>query len=435
MFPGKKILTVTMALALVMAILVAGLEAAKTAQAAPPIQEAAPQRATIPYVGQLNNAAGKPVADGVYDFTFSLYDAPERGNLLWTGTQAGVTVRGGSFLASLGSGAGLPKAVLDRKESWLTVSVRGPGEIGFTALAPRQLLPTAGPAAVSALSCPHSHFGDSWPGNQPAGPSILNMGTGDGLDVRTNGVPACSALPRWVLALSSRTRMTASKQQQIATKAPFTPTSPNGNGVWAVAGGGGIGVYGKGADGVGGYFESAQFDGLRATTLNPTDYWGAVILDGGLAVSGGCSGCSIAYRGLNGGSATLQRGDLVAAAGVEVDEVTGEPILLVRLASQPDDAVIGVALGAAASPSETQRTGKKAPAKKDTSVIAGGEYLNVMVSGLTQVRVGSTKIAVGEHLAPGRDGAIAATDATGSVARVLSVPDANGLAWAMVNAR
>ena len=65
--------------------------------------------------------------------------------MLWTGTQSGVTVRGGSFSASLGSGAGLPKAVLDRKESWLAVSVRGPGEIGFTALEPRQLLPTTGP--------------------------------------------------------------------------------------------------------------------------------------------------------------------------------------------------------------------------------------------------------------------------------------------------
>jgi hypothetical protein len=126
---------------------------------------------------------------------------------------------------------------------------------------------------------------------------------------------------------------------------------------------------------------------------------------------------------------------LVAADGVEVDAVSGEPILLVRLASQPDDAVIGVAIGAAVSPSETQRTGRKAPDEKDTSVIASGEYLNVMVSGLTQVRVGSEKIAVGEHLTPGADGAIAAADASKSVARVLSALDANGLAWAMVNAR
>ncbi len=116
MFPTKKILTITMALALVMAILFAGLGAAKTAHAAPLIQEKAPQSATIPYAGQLSSAAGQPVADGVYDFTFSLYDAPEGGNLLWTDTQSGVQVLGGDFSASLGGQGGLPKSVLDRKE-------------------------------------------------------------------------------------------------------------------------------------------------------------------------------------------------------------------------------------------------------------------------------------------------------------------------------
>ena len=167
MFPGKKTLTVTMALSLVVAILIAGLGAADATYAAPPTQEPAPHSTAIPYAGQLNNAAGQPVADGIYDFTFSLYDAPTGGDLLWTGTQAGVTVQGGSFSASLGSDTGLPKAVLDRKECWLAVSVRGPDESGFTALEPRQLLPTDGPAAVSALSCPHSHFTDSWPGSNP----------------------------------------------------------------------------------------------------------------------------------------------------------------------------------------------------------------------------------------------------------------------------
>ena len=58
MFPGKKILTVTMALALVMAILIAGLGAADTTYAAPPTQEPVPQSTAIPYAGQLNNAAG-----------------------------------------------------------------------------------------------------------------------------------------------------------------------------------------------------------------------------------------------------------------------------------------------------------------------------------------------------------------------------------------
>ena len=60
--------------------------------------------------------------------------------------------------------------------------MRGPDESAFTALEPRQLLPTDGPAAVSALSCPHSHFTDSWSGSNPAwGLYLSNTSTGDGL--------------------------------------------------------------------------------------------------------------------------------------------------------------------------------------------------------------------------------------------------------------
>ena len=115
---------------------------------------------------------------------------------------------------------------------------------------------------------------------------------------------------------------------------------------------------------------SENADGLQATTLTPASDWGIKVLAGGLLVSagglhvygglyayGGCTGCTIAYTGLNSGTAAIHRGDLVAAAGVDVDATTGEPILLVRLASQPNDAVIGVALGAAKSSSEAQRTG------------------------------------------------------------------------------
>jgi len=234
MFPGKKILTVTMALALVMAILVAGSGAAKTTHAAPPIQEAAPQSTAIPYAGKLNNAAGQPVADGVYDFTFSLYDTPERGNLLWTGAQAGVIVKGGSFSASLGGQAGLPKTVLDRKECWLAVSVRGPGEAGFTALEPRQLLPTDRPAAVNALSCPHSHFTDSWSGSNPEwGLYLENLSTGDGLRAYSNSTV-------WNYA--------AVFGANIATT------------------GSGTGVYGFSEKGLGMRAESKGSDGLEAVT-------------------------------------------------------------------------------------------------------------------------------------------------------------------------
>jgi hypothetical protein len=466
MFPGKKILTATMSFAVVMAILVAGLGAAETTHAAPPIQEAAPQSTAIPYAGQLNDAAGQPVADGVYDFNFSLYDAPEGGNLLWTGTQSGVKVAEGSFSASLGSGPGLPKSVFDRKECWLAVSVRGPGEAGFTALEPRQLLPTDGPAAVSALSCPHSHFTDSWSGSNPDWGLLLeNTSTGDGLrayskatawnyaavfgaNIATTGygtgVYGYSTNGLGMRAGSGSGDGIEAVTDTTGGKSAVYAHSDKGNGVWAVSGSA-VGVHGSstssyGVEGystsnIAGWFEGSNNAGAWIQT-DDTANWIGLAVTGILRIfNGSCQGCALAYLGQNDGTTAIEKGDLVAAAGVEVDPDTQQLVLLVRRATSADDAVIGVAVGAAAPPSEVNRSGPATVGKSGVGVVASGEYVQVMISGLAQVRVGSDKISVGEHLGPGADGAIAAADTSTSVARVLSAPDANGLAWAMVNAR
>jgi hypothetical protein len=142
---------------------------------------------TISYSGRLSNDAGQPVADGVYALTFALYDAAQDGNLLWSETQTGVTVKGGAFTALLGSMKPLPKEARISK-GWLVVSVRGPGETVFTALSPRQALnaaTTASPSSPAAGStCAHTHFGEAWTGD--------SMGTtaGAGLkvqDTKVNG--------------------------------------------------------------------------------------------------------------------------------------------------------------------------------------------------------------------------------------------------------
>ncbi len=228
----KKVLSVAMTLALAMAILIAGSCAVDAA--APPIGPTAPQSTTIPYAGLLNNAAGQPVADGIYAFTFSLYDAPDGGNLLWTGVQTDVTVQNGSFSAALGGESGLPAAVLDRKECWLAVSVRGPSETGFTLLEPRQRLQTDGPTAVDALTCPHNHFTDYWYGsNSGYGLEVSNSGTGDGIRVYSG----------------------ATAYNYAAVFAVNTAST-----------GYGTGVYGASAKGVGVYATSTSGDGLEATT-------------------------------------------------------------------------------------------------------------------------------------------------------------------------
>ena len=119
----------------------------------------------IPYSGRLNDEAGQPVPDGAYDFTFALYDAQANGMPLWSETQKSVPVKGGAFAASLGAVTPIAANVLGGDERWLAVSVRGPGETNFTALTPRQSLNAvspAAPAAPSALSCAHTHVGETW---------------------------------------------------------------------------------------------------------------------------------------------------------------------------------------------------------------------------------------------------------------------------------
>jgi hypothetical protein len=130
----------------------------QSAQATAPSESPVSAGATIPYTGSLTDEAGQPVADGAYSFTFDLYAAQTGGGLLWTETQPGVPVRGGSFAAVLGAVNSVPAGLLTGGEQWLAVSVRGPGEDAFTALTPRQLLaPTTAPAGVSpavGAACP-----------------------------------------------------------------------------------------------------------------------------------------------------------------------------------------------------------------------------------------------------------------------------------------
>lgn len=62
----------------------------------------------MPYQGRLLDSGGDPVADGSYELTFSLYDAPVAGNLYWTSGPQMVPVENGLFNYVLGSVNPLP---------------------------------------------------------------------------------------------------------------------------------------------------------------------------------------------------------------------------------------------------------------------------------------------------------------------------------------
>ncbi len=182
---SKVKLFVFLAVAILLLAMGASQHQTDAVMALPSAQVGAPGGITIPYPGRLTDEAGLPVADGVYAFTFTLYDAETGGQPVWAETQAGVTVQGGSFAALLGSASPLPKEAMDSK-LWLQVAVRGPGESEFTALSPRQVLSTASVAPTSVTAgpaCAHDHVGEWWTGD--SGPS------GNGLRVentRTDGI-------------------------------------------------------------------------------------------------------------------------------------------------------------------------------------------------------------------------------------------------------
>ena len=59
----------------------------------------------FPYQGRLDRA-GVPQT-GVFDFKFTIYDAPAGGNPVWSDSFIGVRVVAGAFSVKLGSGAAL----------------------------------------------------------------------------------------------------------------------------------------------------------------------------------------------------------------------------------------------------------------------------------------------------------------------------------------
>lgn len=183
MFP-RQLVTILLTIILVLATAVS----AGSAPPDPPI--AAAETTTLPYSATLTGLAGQPAADGLYDLRFALYDAAEGGQLLWSEMQSGILVKSGELGTTLGLVSPLPASVFAGGPLWLAVDVRGPGQTGFDALSPRQQVTLAAaapatssaPAAPQALSCAHTHLGESWVGAYPDYTfRVQNTSTGDGI--------------------------------------------------------------------------------------------------------------------------------------------------------------------------------------------------------------------------------------------------------------
>ncbi len=178
----------------------------------------------------------------------------------------------------------------------------------------------------------------------------------------------------------------------------------------------------------GGYFTSRNYRGGFMGTLVTASWYGAAI-DGGLIITNdSCVGCTLVYVGRNDGEDAVRSGDLIAISGMETDAATSQPVMLVHLASNASDPVIGVVVSGTSAPSS--QTG---PDKIQTDKILHGEYVLIVVSGLVQARVADPSIAVGDYLSAGPDGALVAAGSDNRVARVMSKPDENNMVWVFVS--
>ncbi|MBN1139374.1 MAG: hypothetical protein JXM73_22545 [Anaerolineae bacterium] len=194
---------------------------------------------TIPYAGRLSDAVGQPVANGSYDLVFTLYGTTVDGEPLWSEMQQGVAVSAGEFLTYLGSVEAIPTA-LGGQDLWLAVSVRGPGDAGFTALTPRQRVRAATPD--QGAPCAHDHFGEHWTGDSGA--------QGNGLRVEntwTDGYGITGVAHTGVNALGvlGWTTSGTGVKGQSTSNVGVEGMSTSGDGVWGHSETG-TGVYGSG---------------------------------------------------------------------------------------------------------------------------------------------------------------------------------------------
>jgi hypothetical protein len=278
MFVLKRVLVIVMASALLLSVGI-GPGVANRAHALPK-PGAEPPGATIPYAGRLSDDAGQSVADGAYDLSFALYDAEIGGELLWSEMQRGVMVSKGEFLTTLGSIAPIPPTALGGRTGWLAVGVRGPGEAGFTALSPRQLVSVAAPAAPTAgAACPHDHLGEHWTGDSGPGGNGLRVENTRTDSYGVTGVAHNGYSASGVLGWS-------------ITGNGVEGSSDNGTGVWAhstngpglfahsdnshsiyVDGSGGAGLYVSSAGENGVYVLSATYAGVAVYSAGMQGMW------------------------------------------------------------------------------------------------------------------------------------------------------------------
>ncbi|HEV2207815.1 MAG TPA: hypothetical protein VG167_03520 [Verrucomicrobiae bacterium] len=101
------------------------------------------------YQGRLNTDTGS--ANGLYDFTFSIYDQPTGTGLFAIQTNLATQVSNGLFTVTIDFGPVVTKAIFSGPARWLEIAARTNGAAAYATLSPRQPF-TAAPYAITAAN-------------------------------------------------------------------------------------------------------------------------------------------------------------------------------------------------------------------------------------------------------------------------------------------
>jgi hypothetical protein len=209
---------------------------------------AAPVGTAFTYQGELKTTGGTPIT-GSCSFQFRLWDAAAAGTQVGTTqTVSGVAVTGGLFTVTLDFGGGM----FAGSARWLEISVQGPGDGGFTLLAPRQPM-TPAPYALYALAAPGGGFALPFAGgaaNQGSTSSGIDALAGIGAFEATN--TATTGLSH---GLTGKTTSTWHNATGVLGVGLATTGYTSGVQGYATASATGTGVVGQGQS-RGGWFQS-----------------------------------------------------------------------------------------------------------------------------------------------------------------------------------
>jgi hypothetical protein len=363
-----------------------------------------PLTAEYSHQGRLLTSAGVPVPDGDYSIRYRLFhEATGTTTAVYTETKT-VAIKGGLFDTSVGL-TGDVKPEVFSQPTWMEITVNG------EKLTPLQRLegaPYASSLVAGAVIQGYVPITRTFSSYTDLG-AALTVWNEDSSTKGGNGLSVFNSA-----SATGADRYKVAALQAVAADADVTAST-------------------------GGYAAMFRSDNFRGTYTKAGPSWFAAVFDSDVGISltggGSCTGCALAYVAQNNGVEVIQAGDFVAAEGVVVDPDLNVPVLQVYKATSATDPIIGVATGAMVrNPVEDFQGTTTGGYDGQDGPAANGQYLNVIVQGLVQVKLSQpAALQIGDWITVESSQTMTAIGDAPRVARLMSAVDENGMAWIMFN--